>query len=171
MLRSMCSAAAEIYYRNSCWSRFSDIYRVHAKGVVLCERACFCLLSAFYNTPPSKNPSRNPCPYWNPHKVPSKNPSKMSTEPEPETGTVGTVGTVSQEPNTEPEPPEPFSRNRNRNRPLCQTVLKHTKPKTGAARTVPSPNRNRTEPNRGHPVFSDIYLSGFWCVSGHPAIQ
>ena len=23
------------------------VYRVHAKGVVLCERACFCLLSAF----------------------------------------------------------------------------------------------------------------------------
>ena len=39
--------------------------RVHAKGVVLCERTCFCLLSAFYNSPPllrtlmppSKNPS------------------------------------------------------------------------------------------------------------------
>ena len=26
--------------------------RVHAKGVVLCERACFCLLSAFYNSHP-----------------------------------------------------------------------------------------------------------------------
>ena len=25
--------------------------RMHAKGVVLCEKACFCLLSAFYNTP------------------------------------------------------------------------------------------------------------------------
>ena len=37
--------------------------RVHAKGVVLRERACFCLLSAFYNTVPSKNPSKNPCPY------------------------------------------------------------------------------------------------------------
>ena len=82
------------------------------------------------------------------------------TKPEPETGTVGTVfagtergtgttGTVFQ------------NRNRNRNRPLCETVLKHTKtlslkeppePKTGTARTVPSPNRNRTEPNRGQPV-------------------
>ena len=83
------------------------------------------------------------------------------TEPEPETGTVGTVF-FSQEPNAEPEPPEPFSRNRNRNRnhPLCYTVLKHTKtpsleeprgPKTGTARTVPSPNRNRTEPNQGRP--------------------
>ena len=29
-----------------------DTDRVHAKGVVLCERACFCLLSAFYSTPP-----------------------------------------------------------------------------------------------------------------------
>ena len=67
-----------------------------------------------------------------------------------------------QELKVEPEPPEPFSRKRkrNRNRPLCETVLKHTKnpsleeppePKTGTARTVPSPNRNRTEPNRGHP--------------------
>ena len=27
-------------------------------------------------------------------------------------------------------------------------------PKTGTARTVPSPNRNRTEPNRGHPAKS-----------------
>ena len=35
--------------------------RVHAKGVVLCERECFCLLSAFYTTPPSKNPSKNLC--------------------------------------------------------------------------------------------------------------
>ena len=49
---------------------------VHAKGVVLCERACFCLLSPFYNTPPSKNPSKNLCLYWNPYKAPSKNPSK-----------------------------------------------------------------------------------------------
>ena len=29
------------------FSRVRDGYRVHAKGVVLCERACFCLLSAF----------------------------------------------------------------------------------------------------------------------------
>ena len=33
--------------------------RVHAKGVVLCETTCFCLLSAFYKTLPSKNPSKN----------------------------------------------------------------------------------------------------------------
>ena len=33
--------------------------RVHAKGVVLCERTCFCLLSTFYKTLPSKNPSKN----------------------------------------------------------------------------------------------------------------
>ena len=51
---------------------------MHAKGVVLSERACFCLLSTFYNTPPSKNPSKNPCPYSNPYKVPSKNPSKKA---------------------------------------------------------------------------------------------
>ena len=29
--------------------------RVHAKGVVLSERTCFCLLSAFFTTLPSKN--------------------------------------------------------------------------------------------------------------------
>ena len=74
---------------------------------------------------------------------------------------------VAQEPNrnrkpTEPEPPNRFpqTENRNRNRPLCEIVLKHTKtpsleeppdPKTATARTIPSPNRNRTEPNRGHP--------------------
>ena len=33
------------------------------RGVVLCERACFCLLSAFYDKPPSKNPSKNVCLY------------------------------------------------------------------------------------------------------------
>ena len=43
-----------------CPKKFEN--RVHAKGVVLCEEACLPskhLLSAFYNTPPSKNP----CPY------------------------------------------------------------------------------------------------------------
>ena len=86
------------------------------------------------------------------------------TEPEPETGTVGTVfpgtergtgtaGTVFQEP--KPEPPEPSSLS------LCAETHKNPsleepqEPKTGAARTVPSPNRNRTEPNRGHPVYND----------------
>ena len=37
------------------------------RGVVLCERVCLCLLSAFQVlsiTPtPSKHPSKNPCPY------------------------------------------------------------------------------------------------------------
>ena len=76
----------------------------------------------------------------------------------------------SQEPNAEPKPPELLSRNRNRNRnrPLCETVLKHARtasleeppePKTGTALTVPSPNRNRTEPNRGHPaIFCKTYF-------------
>ena len=31
------------------------------KGVVLCERACFCLLSPSITPPPSKNPSKNLC--------------------------------------------------------------------------------------------------------------
>ena len=39
----------------------SHIFRVHAKWVTLCERACFCLLSTFYDTTPSKNPSKNSC--------------------------------------------------------------------------------------------------------------
>ena len=34
------------------------------------------LLSAFYNMPPSKNPSKNLCLYRNPYQAPSKNPSK-----------------------------------------------------------------------------------------------
>ena len=33
--------------------------RVHAIGVVLCEKTCFCLLSAFHKKLPSKNPSKN----------------------------------------------------------------------------------------------------------------
>ena len=40
------------------------IFRVHAKGVVLCERACFCpskhLLSAFYDPPLLKTLLRTP---------------------------------------------------------------------------------------------------------------
>ena len=74
----------------------------------------------------------------------------------------------SQEPNAEPEPPEPFSRNRNRNRnrPLCEIVHNTEKPpslqeppepKTGTTRTVPSPNRNRTEPKRGHPEDCNLW--------------
>ena len=47
------------------------IFRVHAKGVVVCERTCFCLLSAFYKTLPSKNLCLN----WKPLQAPSKNPS------------------------------------------------------------------------------------------------
>ena len=45
----------------------ATVDRVHAKGVVLLRKGVFLpskhLLSAFYNTPPSKNPSENPCPY------------------------------------------------------------------------------------------------------------
>ena len=56
-----------------------NLSRVHAKGVVLCERTCFCLLSAFYKMLPSKNPS-NLC--WKPLQAPSKNPSKKHLLPE-----------------------------------------------------------------------------------------
>ena len=74
----------------------------------------------------------------------------------------------SQEPNAEPEPPEPFSRNRNRNwnRPLCETALKHTKtpsleeppePESGTARIILSPIRNRSEP--GPPCKSRFFLN------------
>ena len=66
LLPSQCFATVVVF----CY------HRVHAKGVVLCERACFCLLSAFYDTPPSKNPSKNLCLCWSPYKAPSKNPSK-----------------------------------------------------------------------------------------------
>ena len=56
------------------------ITRVHAEGVVLCERVCFLpskhLLSAFHDTPLSKAPSKKPCPYRNPSKAPSQNPSE-----------------------------------------------------------------------------------------------
>ena len=50
----------------------------------------------------------------------------------------------------------PRNRNRNRNRPLyakTPSLEEPREPKTGTARTVPSPNRNRTEPNRGHPAI------------------
>ena len=52
------------------------------------------------------------------------------------------------------------NRNRNRNRPFLFNSIETQKnlfteeppePKTGTARTVPPPNRNRTEPNRGFP--------------------
>ena len=92
---------------------------------------------------------------------PWKNQGCPGTEPEPETGTVGTVfpgtergtgtaRTVFQEPKPEPEPSSllnciethknsPPWRNRRDRKPEPLEL------------TVPSPNRNRTEPNRGHP--------------------
>ena len=47
--------------------------RTLRNGVLLPSKR---LLSAFYNTPPSKDPSKNLCLYWNPCETPSKNPSK-----------------------------------------------------------------------------------------------
>ena len=46
--------------------------------VALCERTCFCLLSAFYTTPPPllRTLLRTPVCIKNPYKAPSKNPSK-----------------------------------------------------------------------------------------------
>ena len=62
---------------------------------------------------------------------------------EPETGIVGTVF-----PGT-----ERGTGRRNRFPGTTAPSLEEPRePKTGTARTVPSPNRNRTEPNRGHPV-------------------
>ena len=40
-------------------NRICLLSRVHTKGVVLCERACFCSITP----PPSKNPSKNLCLY------------------------------------------------------------------------------------------------------------
>ena len=85
----------------------------------------------------------------------------------PKTGTVRSVF-----PETEPEPPEPLSRNRNRNRnrpfllDCAETqktpfAMEPPEPKTGTARTVPHPNRNRTELNRGLPVIGAL-CSRYW---------
>ena len=72
-------------------------------------------------------------------------------------------------PKAEPEPPEPFSRNWNRNRPFLWKCTETQKtlfaeeppePKTGTAWTVPSPNHNQTEPNRGLPVFARFSVHG-----------
>ena len=38
-------------------------FGVHAEGIVLCNRACFCLPSTFFDT---QNPSKNLCPYGKP---------------------------------------------------------------------------------------------------------
>ena len=77
---------------------------------------------------------------------------------------TGTVGTVFPETESGTGPPEPFSRNRNRNRnrPFLLNCTEARKslfaeeppePQTGTGRTVPTPNRNRTEPNRGNPDY------------------
>ena len=41
------------------WSSLTELGCM-LEVVVLCERTCFCLLSAFYKKLPSKNPSKNP---------------------------------------------------------------------------------------------------------------
>ena len=57
-------------------SQFSQ-NRYFRTGVVLCARACFCLLSAFYNTPPPLRTLLNQSLLiQNPYKAPSKKPSK-----------------------------------------------------------------------------------------------
>ena len=67
---------------------------------------------------------------------------------------TGAVGTVFQEPKSEPEPSI-----------SVETVLRQKKAlskqepsqaKTGTVRTVPSTNRNRTEPNWGQPALNNI---------------
>ena len=75
-------------------------------------------------------------------------------------------------PKAEPEPPEPFPETETGTGTVlsCENLLKYTKtrfaeeppePKTGTARTVPLPNRNRTEPNRGLPDFGS-FSTPFW---------
>ena len=62
--------------------------------------------------------------------------------PGTERGT-GTAGTVFQEPKPEPEP---FSLLKCTETHKTPSFEEPPEPKTGTARTVPSPNRNRTEP-------------------------
>ena len=84
---------------------------------------------------------------------PNRNRKPQPSEPFfPGTGgRTGTAGTVFQEPKPEPEPSL-----------SDRTLLKHrettsprepSEPKTRTAGTVPCTNRNRAEPNRGHPLF------------------
>ena len=79
------------------------------------------------------------------------------TEPEPGTGTVRTAfpetesgtgtaaaGTVFREPKPEPEPSFPLKQYWKQRK--TRFAEEPSEPKTGTARTVPPPNRNRTEP-------------------------
>ena len=90
------------------------------------------------------------------------------TEPEPETGTAGTVfpgtergtgtvGTVFQEP--KPEPSLGVKTALNQKQTLSREEL--SEPKTGTARTFPCTNRNRTEPNLDHPAERGFAKGGF----------
>ena len=83
------------------------------------------------------------------------------TEPEPETGTVfsgterGTGTRRNRFPGTETGTGTVLSVKLYENTQKKKPSLEEPpEPKTGIARTVPSPNRNRTEPNRGHPGFA-----------------
>ena len=81
------------------------------------------------------------------------------TEPELETGTVGTI--IFREPKAEPELSD--SGTEAGTVQLCSTIQKHrefdrklfpeepSEPKTGTVRTVLSMNHNRTQLNRDHP--------------------
>ena len=77
------------------------------------------------------------------------------TEPEPETGTAGTVF---QEP--EPEPSSLLNCTETHKNPLLRGTAGT---ETGTARTVPSPNRYRTEP--GPPWLLLIEFPKIFCVS------
>ena len=78
-----------------------------------------------------------------------------------ESGT-GTVGTVFQEPRPEPEPSHPLTLQWKAQKTLFPKELLELKTET--ARTVPSANRNRTEPGPPwkmlkHPVFPFLDFS------------
>ena len=64
---------------------------------------------------------------------------------------------MAQEPhrNWKPEPSEPFFQE-----PNAEPKPRNRKP--GTARTVPPPNRNRTEPNQGHPDIVFLQIWGFY---------
>ena len=85
----------------------------------------------------------------------------------------------SQEPNSQPEPPEPFSRNRNRNRnrPLCEIVLKHRRTPSLEEQgnrkpellepfhpqTVTEPNRTGATLKKAHKLFAhQLFLPPFY---------
>ena len=105
----------------------------------------------------------------------NRNRNRRNRFPETESGT-GTAGTIFQEPKPERNRPSLLNCTETQKKKEKPFAEEPPEPKTETARTLPPPNRSRTEPNRASPMFTYswsffaynfsffAYAVGFFCL-------